>query len=795
MAGFSIVTNISSLQAQENLTKTNNLQQRTITRLTSGLRINTSADDAAGLSIANRFRSDITVLRQGVRNAADGLSTLQTIDGGLNNISLLIDRARTLATQSASGTFTGDRSVLNLEFESVITEINRQAQAVGLDPAGEFNTLLSVFIGGGRENAGTSQVDNGSVQIDLSNSAVSARTLGLQGFQATGVSTTDIGTGSATTSVEDIVGDATNVASLDTAGFTEFRFRGPGFSDDESVSLSVNLSGVVDSSTLVTAINSSIDGLSPTNAAEQAFIDSGITASVNTAADGTQQLAFSSSNTAFQVAAGDQLSNALLGNIGSGATGSTLNITSTGAAVSGAATDTVAAAAAGTITFRIQGGGLASALEFDVTASAAETVGSLLTDLESQINSNSTLAAAGISLTASTAGSALVFTSDKGERFEVLVGGDLENHLGFGSFRNGDNSTPLDTQFTGGATAGAITQAATFSLAVGGTVETVALAADTGADAAQRVTELNAAFATNATLSAAGLQATISGGAIRISSANGTEFQLAVEDTNSGFGFTTFSPATASNTIAEAAGFAENTFNSGGADASSIGDVTSFTDIAFGGDDQTITFTANDNTGAEQSLSVVLQNDATARTGQNIDEVVQEINRQLQESNNSTLNQIVAVKERNDAGTAEGIRFLSGLQEFKVSVGATEDGGGINGGTASVLTSDELTGGSVANISSKENAETAVNLLATAVSRLSVVQADVGKGQNNLQFAIDLATTQITNLSAAESRIRDADLAAEAANLVRTQIQQQAGVAALAQANSAPQAILSLLRG
>ena len=84
MPGFSIVTNVNSLLAQENLSRTNQLQTTTIARLTSGLRINSSADDAAGLAVANRFRSDIAVLRQGVRNAADGLSTLQTIDGGLN---------------------------------------------------------------------------------------------------------------------------------------------------------------------------------------------------------------------------------------------------------------------------------------------------------------------------------------------------------------------------------------------------------------------------------------------------------------------------------------------------------------------------------------------------------------------------------------------------------------------------------------------------------------------------------------------------------------------------------------
>jgi flagellin len=78
---------------------------------------------------------------------------------------------------------------------------------------------------------------------------------------------------------------------------------------------------------------------------------------------------------------------------------------------------------------------------------------------------------------------------------------------------------------------------------------------------------------------------------------------------------------------------------------------------------------------------------------------------------------------------------------------------------------------------------------------LGDAQAVVGKGQNQMNFAINLAATQLTNLAAAESRIRDADLAAEAANLTKAQILQQAGVAALGQANTAPQAILSLLRG
>ena len=78
---------------------------------------------------------------------------------------------------------------------------------------------------------------------------------------------------------------------------------------------------------------------------------------------------------------------------------------------------------------------------------------------------------------------------------------------------------------------------------------------------------------------------------------------------------------------------------------------------------------------------------------------------------------------------------------------------------------------------------------------LGKAQAVVGRGENQLNYAINLAQSQLTNFQTAESRIRDADLASEAANLTKAQILLQAGVAALAQANSAPQVVLSLLKG
>src|SRR5689334_23933023 len=113
---ISIQTNVNALTAQENLRANNDFQSRTIQRLTSGYRINSSGDDAAGLAVANKYRSDTAELSQGVRNANDGLSQLQIIDGGLNNVAKILDRMKTLATQSASTSFTCDRTTLSNEY-------------------------------------------------------------------------------------------------------------------------------------------------------------------------------------------------------------------------------------------------------------------------------------------------------------------------------------------------------------------------------------------------------------------------------------------------------------------------------------------------------------------------------------------------------------------------------------------------------------------------------------------------------------------------------------------------------
>ncbi len=172
---ISLQTNVDSLDAQQNLNVDNNAQSKTIQQLTSGYRINSSGDDAAGLAVANGLRDNISELNQGVNNANNGVTQLQIVDGGLSNISTILDRMKTLATESASGTFTGSRATLDQEYQGLISEITRQATNINLNAGGTFNTQLQVYIGGAKNAA------NANVAINLSGAtnAVDAASLGL----------------------------------------------------------------------------------------------------------------------------------------------------------------------------------------------------------------------------------------------------------------------------------------------------------------------------------------------------------------------------------------------------------------------------------------------------------------------------------------------------------------------------------------------------------------------------------------------------------------------------------------
>ncbi len=121
-----ILNNIASLSAENQLSVTNSNLQSTLYQLSSGSRINSGADDAAGLAIANGLQANITALTQSARNANDGVGMLQVADGALAQVTTLLNRAVTLATESSTGTVSDtQRQALQSEFSQIKAEIDR----------------------------------------------------------------------------------------------------------------------------------------------------------------------------------------------------------------------------------------------------------------------------------------------------------------------------------------------------------------------------------------------------------------------------------------------------------------------------------------------------------------------------------------------------------------------------------------------------------------------------------------------------------------------------------------------
>lgn len=178
-----INTNISALTAQRNLTRAQGGLERSIQRLSTGLRINGAVDDAAGLAISDRLSAQIRGLNQAVRNANDGVSALQTADGSLNEVSNLLQRARELAVQSANDSNSAsDRSSLNSEVSSILSELDRLASTV------QFNNrkLLDGTFVGAQFQIGANAFETVSFSIG----SVNTQDLGAKVLQGVSVSST-----------------------------------------------------------------------------------------------------------------------------------------------------------------------------------------------------------------------------------------------------------------------------------------------------------------------------------------------------------------------------------------------------------------------------------------------------------------------------------------------------------------------------------------------------------------------------------------------------------------------------
>jgi len=164
---ISLLNNISSLQAQNALNSTQASLGMTLQQLSTGQRINSGADDAAGLAIANGLNANITALTQSVRNASDGVGMLQVADGALSQITSLLNRAVTLATEAATGTVSDtQRSSLDAEFQSIKSEIDTIGANTTYNGQAIFAaSTLTIFMSDS-SSAGTTSITVGMVTVD-----------------------------------------------------------------------------------------------------------------------------------------------------------------------------------------------------------------------------------------------------------------------------------------------------------------------------------------------------------------------------------------------------------------------------------------------------------------------------------------------------------------------------------------------------------------------------------------------------------------------------------------------------
>lgn len=167
---LAIKNNIMAVNAARHLGQTYDSLAKSVERLSSGLRINSAKDDAAGLAVRESMRADIGVLQQGARNALDGISMLQTMEGAMGTIDAALIRMKQLAEQAATGSYSSaQRTLMDNEFDQMADEINRIATAT------EFNAIKML------DNSATVSIHFGGTNdyIDITGSKMTKAGLGI----------------------------------------------------------------------------------------------------------------------------------------------------------------------------------------------------------------------------------------------------------------------------------------------------------------------------------------------------------------------------------------------------------------------------------------------------------------------------------------------------------------------------------------------------------------------------------------------------------------------------------------
>lgn len=801
-----INTNIASLNAQRNLDRSQGALQTSLQRLSSGLRINSAKDDAAGLAISDRFTTQINGLGQAVRNANDGISLAQTGEGALGEVTNNLQRIRELAVQASNATNSAsDRAAINLEVQQRLAEIDRTASQTSFNG----QKILDGSFGNASFQVGANAGEtinlslNGSVRnADIGK--IATTTSAVLGASATGGSVTatnnTLNFGTAAAAQVD--------GSFSVAPATRL-FGTAGSAQVDATSTITTLAGNYDFSTAATPATAAVttsggaitagDFTASGTAAHFQFSDDTVT-NLTIALDGTNwtgnaagmvsainsQLTAAGSNTVASLNAGKLV-------FTSGETGTASiapTVSSVGAALVTAgfagfvSTAGVNAVATTNTTFTVGGhsitlngndtnaAGLATDLQtklqaYDVNYSVSNNAGVLTITRAGSISAADVAIAGtdavahqvGIVDTAGTAGTAAVssnaatFTADG---HAVTLNQDyatvdamataIQTQMGAGYTVTNTGGT-IKINHDGSTAAVNITGANSYAVAAGfsgsGTAGTAAVATT------------NASFQ-------------VDGHAVTLNQNYADENALAsaIQGQLSGYTVTgSGSTLTITNNTLGSAAVAIS-----GADANAV---------AAG-------ITDHSGTAGTAGGSITLAAGAfTVKTGSNatIDLAGSYSNTQgLADAINSKVSGLYATV------TSDGKLQLSSAQD--ITVGGTAPPTGLTAGTV------QANGGSLSSVNTLtlDASNETLQRVDSALNAVDALRGTFGAIQNRFDSVISSLSATKENLTASRSRIQDADFAAETASLTRGQILQQAGIAMLSQANQLPQAVLALLR-
>jgi flagellin len=183
---LTVRNNMAALNSIKTLNRTQNKLTSSLSKISSGLRINSASDDAAGLSVATRQTSDNTSLKQAMRNANDGISLVQTAEGGLNEVYNILVRMRELSVQGANQTYNStDRAAVSKEFTTLASEIKRIASVANFNRQNVLNSATTAF----SLQVGIQKNSDNKIILNLASVAATWGSLGISGVAAGGITT------------------------------------------------------------------------------------------------------------------------------------------------------------------------------------------------------------------------------------------------------------------------------------------------------------------------------------------------------------------------------------------------------------------------------------------------------------------------------------------------------------------------------------------------------------------------------------------------------------------------------